>query len=70
MIKNPVLELMIDQGGKFERRLAELYFAADTENSATLVVPSGEFLTAGKNWQKPAPAKTRTHRARTRFFWE
>jgi len=36
MIKNPVLELMIDQGGKFERRLAELYFAADAENSATL----------------------------------
>lgn len=36
MIKNAVLELMIEQGGKFERRLAELYFAADAENSATL----------------------------------
>lgn len=36
MIKNLVLELMIDQGGKFERRLAELYFCADAENSATL----------------------------------
>jgi hypothetical protein len=36
MIKNAVLELMIEQGGKFERRLAELYFCADAENSAIL----------------------------------
>jgi len=38
VIRNSVLtlELMIEQGGKFERRLAELYFAADAENSAKL----------------------------------
>jgi hypothetical protein len=51
MIKNPVLELMIDQGGKFERRLAELYFAADAENSATL---ENSFRGIFDRWKKLA----------------
>jgi len=51
MIKNPVLELMIDQGGKFERRLAELYFAADAENSATL---ENSFRGIFDRWEKLA----------------
>jgi hypothetical protein len=51
MIKNPVLELMIDQGGKFERRLAELYFAADVENSATL---ENAFRGIFDRWEKLA----------------
>jgi hypothetical protein len=51
MIKNPVLELMIDHGGKFERRLAELYFAADTENSATL---ENAFRGIFDRWEKLA----------------
>jgi hypothetical protein len=49
MIKNPVLELMIDQGGKFERRLAELYFCADAENSATL---ENSFRGIFDRWEK------------------
>ncbi len=53
MIKNPVLELMIDQGGKFERRLAELYFAADAENSATL---ENAFRGIFDRWEKLAEA--------------
>lgn len=53
MIKNPVLELMIDQGGKFERRLAELYFAADAENSATL---ENAFRGIFNRWEKLAEA--------------
>jgi hypothetical protein len=55
MIKNPVLELMIDQGGKFERRLAELYFAADAENSATL---ENSFRGIFDRWKKLAESST------------
>ena len=55
MIKNPVLELMIDQGGKFERRLAELYFAADAENSAIL---ENAFRGIFDRWEKLAEAST------------
>jgi hypothetical protein len=51
MIKNPVLELMIDHGGKFERRLAELYFAADAENSAIL---ENAFRGIFDRWEKLA----------------
>jgi hypothetical protein len=36
MIENSVLNLMTEQGGKFERRLADLYFAADSENAKKL----------------------------------
>jgi hypothetical protein len=53
MIKNPALELMINQGGKFERRLAELYFAADAENSATL---ENAFRGIFDRWKKLAEA--------------
>ncbi len=55
MIKNPALELMINQGGKFERRLAELYFAADAENSATL---ENAFRGIFDRWEKLAEAST------------
>jgi hypothetical protein len=36
MIKNTVLELMIEQGGAFNRKLAELYYSADSENAQCL----------------------------------
>lgn len=36
MIQNAVLELMIEQGGSFNRKLAELYYVADSENSKKL----------------------------------
>lgn len=36
MIQNTVLELMIEQGGSFNRKLAELYRVADAENSKKL----------------------------------
>lgn len=36
MISNSVLRLMLEQGGKFERRLADLYFCADSENAKKL----------------------------------
>lgn len=36
MIQNAVLELMIEQGGSFNRKLAELYRVADSENSKKL----------------------------------
>lgn len=36
MIENSVLQLMTEQGGKFERRLADLYFCADSENAKKL----------------------------------
>jgi hypothetical protein len=36
MIKNTVLELMIEQGGAFNRKLAELYYSADSENAQRL----------------------------------
>ena len=49
MIENSVLELMIDQGGKFERRLAELYFAADAENSKKLELVFSDIFNRYKN---------------------
>ena len=36
MIQNAVLELMIEQGGSFNRKLAELYYSADSENAKKL----------------------------------
>ena len=36
MIENAVLELMIEQGGAFNRKLAELYYSADSENARKL----------------------------------
>jgi hypothetical protein len=36
MIENTVLELMIEQGGAFNRKLAELYYSADSENAKKL----------------------------------
>lgn len=36
MIQNTVLELMIEQGGAFNRKLAELYYSADSENAQKL----------------------------------
>ncbi len=36
MISNNVLNLMIEQGGKFEKRLADLYFCADSQNAKKL----------------------------------
>lgn len=44
MIKKSVLNEMIESGGKFERRLAELYFAADSENSAKLETAFSEIF--------------------------
>lgn len=57
MIKNSVLtlELMIEQGGKFERRLAELYYAADAENSAIL---ENAFRGIFDKWEKLEEAST------------
>jgi hypothetical protein len=36
MVENTVLNLMIEQGGAFNRKLAELYYSADSENSKKL----------------------------------
>ena len=36
MIQNAVLNLMMEQGGTFNRRLVELYLVADSENSKKL----------------------------------
>jgi hypothetical protein len=36
MIENAVLELMIEQGGSFDRKLAELYYSADSGNAKKL----------------------------------
>jgi hypothetical protein len=38
MIENVVLNLMIEQGGSFNRKLAELYRIADSENSKKLEI--------------------------------
>jgi hypothetical protein len=59
MIRNSVLtlELMIEQGGKFERRLAELYFAADAENSAKLETAFSDIF---ERWEKLEEASTAT----------
>ena len=35
-IEDEVLKLMIEQGGLFNRKLAELYYVADSENSKKL----------------------------------
>lgn len=49
MINNAVLRLMLEQGGKFERRLADLYFVADSENAKKLELAFNEIFTKFKN---------------------
>lgn len=36
MVSNAVLDLMIEQGGSFNRKLAELHYVADLENTKKL----------------------------------
>jgi hypothetical protein len=49
MIENSVLETMIELGGKFEKRLAELYYCADSENSAKLETAFSDIFNRYKN---------------------
>lgn len=52
MVSNAVLNLMIEQGGAFNRTLAELYYIADLENTKKLELAFSDIF---EHFQKLLP---------------
>lgn len=55
MISNSVLRKMLSTGGKFERRLADLHFCADSKNAAKLEVAFSEIFAKFEKMEQEQP---------------